>query len=173
MRAHSRLGWVTPVVKAPQTASAPLCDPTRALVHAATLSEPGRSARRVWADYLPGRRPRGPEPVHPGLVDVAARAVPRAVTAHDGQRHRGHVPDRVLDVVNPQRRARALLSSYVPRHARARKCRTRPPSARSPCAPQERRVDPAGPGPPGGDALVAQPRGQGNGDAARGRRGGR
>ena len=78
----------------------PASHPSCALVHAAALCEPRRSTRRVRADRLSGCEPRGPEPVHPRLVDMAARAVPRAVTARDGQRHRSRLPDRVLDVIH-------------------------------------------------------------------------
>jgi hypothetical protein len=49
---------------------------------------------------------------------MATRAVPRAATARDGQRHRARVPDRVLDAVHLQRRACALLGRHVRRHKR-------------------------------------------------------
>ena len=75
-------------------------DPSCTLVHAAALHEPRRSARRVRAGRLPGCELRGPELVHPVLVDMAAHAVARAVAARDGQRYHDRLPDRVLVVIH-------------------------------------------------------------------------
>ena len=95
-------------------------------------------------DRLPGREPRRPEPVHPGLVDMAAHAVPRTVAAHDGQRHRAHLPDRVPDVIYLQRRARTLLSRHVRRHEHAQRDEELGHHPRDLHAlPKEQRVEPA------------------------------
>jgi hypothetical protein len=101
--------------------------------------------------------------VHPRLVDVATRAVPRAATARDGQRHRARVPDRELDVIYLQRRARALLGRHVRRHAHAQEDEKLGGHPRGSHAfPKEQHVEPAEPGASGGDVPLTQPRGQGD-----------
>ena len=93
---------------------------------------------------------------------MAARAVPRAVAARDGQQHRARLPDRVLDVIHLSRRARALLSRDVRQHAHMQEDEELGRHPRSPHA-LEQRVKPAEPGLSSGDVPLTQLRDQGDG----------